>query len=1204
MVAFNPYRSLASIEKSLAATSQLVDARTEQDWLFFLGELAALINFYDQDNTVNGNWAPFLLKDPVFLVATIAKTKVADLHAIYFKTKTRLQQLFTKGIELGKIGIGINDMLEQIFQVFVYLKRWVYYLQATVEEYELKTYILLQVENVYSKYFWAISSLRQVLFSTTIIPGISKFDPGKLNAFQTHEELVWKKYENKQPYWEVLNLQHPISKNEPEAIFKSLAKAGDEIFVFFNNVVNHAQPAFEKLSAGKSIHPDTTLLRSFVHLLKIQQAEMNKLSDKHLDFYYQDILQQVAEPAKADRVFVCAELMANDSLAWLLPGTALDAGTDAEKNPVYFVNAKGLWLNPAVITNLQTFTKTTVATQQVSYYLGSVADPGTPKKDADNHLMAWPPFQASLSVQTAMGIAFASPMLLLKEGNRLINIGIEYNGLLDLTILETVSYALSTATGWLNMVPTATAIIGRDQNQRLELQFNLLPDQPAIEPILDQAINGFKADWPMFKMMFQYFPQSGEMGKVIALDIEVEVSGINNLQLYNDHGGVMAKAPYPIFGTAPLLNSNFLVGSSEIFSKPLQKLSLVLNWGNLPDDFGVYYKAYNDYLHQKWTAVQNQKKTWLGRFFSWFKSFFVKSTDLFEEPFYNGGFKVDFKLLQARSWLPLNVVSETDPTHIPYSVPLFDEDADFKLLKATHFSCEPDPALLKPDATMQLQALAYTEESANGFIKLQLAVPTHGFGSELYPAIVYEQALANARLINKRRKKFEEPAKIPFAPLLNATQASYTAKQSYLFNQSNNTSYPLACYHFTPFGNYLSYDQKQGRVNSSFAFGTDSQTLPMAPEFPYQGFLFLQLQDLLPTSILSVYFEVKPQLSNKRPSLPLSCFYWSEIGWQVLEVVADGTGNLSTSGILQVKIPNSIALQNNTMPKGSYCICLATTEDPSLFAEIYLVKTNGFEAERMAGSWQSLNEVPSLPANTISQPKLKFPAIKSLIQPFPSFGGRAAEEARMMNQRIAKRLKTKDRLRNADDCLLLIKSEFPEIFYAKAVYSQLTREIIIYLVGKAKIGSAGNTLLPAVAPVLVKDIQRYVSQRSSAFTTINAQPFEMQYLLVSAKISIREGFEPSVMQASIGAALNRYLSPWAESNAQQVTIEESISMAQVVNFIKNIDGVVEVTDTSLQTWLANEDTDKQIRQTVSPLKASTLIVPCLNHQLKCEVSYE
>ncbi len=1201
MVAVNPYRSLASIEKSLAATSQLVDARTEQDWLFFLGEFATLINFYDQDNTVNGNWAPFLLKDPVFLVAAIAKTKVADLHAIYFKTKTALQQLFTKGIELGKIGIGINDMLEQIFHVFVYLKRWIYYLHTTVEEYELKTYILQQVEKVYSKYFWAISSLRQVLFSTTIIPGISKFDPGKLNAFQAHEELVWKKYENKEPYWEVLNLQHPINENSPEAIFKSLAKAGDEIFVFFNNVVVHAQQAFEKLSGTKSTHPDTTLLRSFVHLLKIQQAELNKLSEKHLDFYYQDVLQQVAEPAKADRVFVCAELMSTDSLAWLPPATVLDAGTDADKNPVYFANTKGLWLNPAVITDLQTLTKTAVGAQQVSYYLGNITDPGTPKKDADNHWVAWRPFEAPLSVQTVMGIAFASPMLLLKEGNRLVNISIEYNGPLDLSILETASYALSTATGWLEMVPKVATIISKGQNQQLELQFSLSPDQSAIEPILDQAIDGFKADWPMFKIMFQSFSQSGALGKVIALDIEVEVSGINNLQLYNDHGGIIAKAPYPIFGTTPLLSSNFLVGSNEIFSKPLQKLTLALSWGNLPDDFGRYYEAYNDYLHQKWTAVQNQKKTWLGRFFSWVKSWFVNNTDLFEDPFYNGGFKVDFKLLQARSWLPVNAVSETDPTHIPASVPLFDEDTDFKLLDTSHFSCWPDPALLKPDATLQLQALAYTEESTNGFVKLQLAAPAYGFGSELYPAIVYEQALANARLINKRRKKFEEPAKIPFAPLLNATQAGYTAKQSYLFDPNNNDDHPLACYHFTPFGNYLSYDQKKGRVNQGFAFGTDSQTLPIIPEFPYQGFLFLQLQNLLPTSALSIYFEVKPQLSNKWPSLPLSCFYWSETGWQTLEVVADGTNKLNTSGVLQVKIPDTITVQANAMLKGSFCICLATTEDPSLFAEVCLVKTNGFEAERMAGSWQTLNEVPLLPVNTILQPKQKFPAIKSLIQPFSSFSGRAAEEATMMNKRIAKRLKTKDRLRSTDDCLLLIKSEFPEIFYAKAVYSQLTRQTIIYLVGKAQTGSVANALLPAVAPALVKDIQRYVAQRSSAFTAISAQPFEIQYLLVAAKISIREGFEPSLMQASIGASLNRYLSPWVESNTEQITIEEPISIAQVVNFIQNIDGVVGVTATSLQTWLANEDKAQQTCQSVSPLKASAIIVPCLKHLLKCEV---
>lgn len=1205
MATVNQYRALASIEKSLADTSQLVDGRTEQDWLFFLGEFAALINFYDQDNTVNGNWSPFLLKDPVFLLASIAKTKVKDLHAVYFKTKSKLVQLFAKGIELGKIGIGINEMLEQIFHVFLYIKRWVYYVQTTVEEYELKSYIIAQVKNIYSVYFWAISSLRQTLFSTTVIPGISKEDPAKLNAFQTHEELIWNKYENKEPYWQVLGLQHPITNNKPEAIFKSIAKAGDEIFVFFNNVVSHAQSAFEKLSAAKSIHPDTTLLRTFVHLLKLQQNELNKLSARHLDFYYQDILQQVAKPAKADRVFASAELLAADSLFWLPPATAFDAGVDEMKNPIYFANETGLWLNPAKITGVQTLCKMPLSTgsDQAAFYLGNMADPGTLKLDAGNQVMAWPMFNAPGAVaQKDLGIAFASPMLLLREGSRTINISIEYKGLLDEAILASASYFLSTATAWLKVVPVGSGLKAPLANgvQQLSLQFSLFADQPAIEAFIGSEINGFEAAWPMLKITFDNFLSTGELGTVVGLAIETEVSDMSNLQLYNDHGGIIAKAPYAMFGTTPLLSSSFLVGSNEIFSKPVQKLNLALNWGKLPDDFGLYYKAYNDYLHQKYTTAENGKRSWLGRFFHWIKTWFVKDEDTFEEPYYNGGFKVDFKLLQAKSWLLVNAVSETDPTHIPASVPLFDEDADFKLLPATHFSCQPDSAWLKPDAAIQLQPLVHNEESTSGFIKLQLASPMYGFGSELYPAIVYEQALANARLISKKSKKIVEPAKVPFVPILAATQAGYTAKQSYTLGADKG--YPLSCYHFSPFGNYEIYNERQGRLNQGFAFGPADGSLPIAPVFAHNGLLFLEIDELLPTSALSVYFELKPQLNSKSPILPVSCFYLGDTGWQPLTVVADGTNNLSASGIMRLKIPNAISSQTIAMPKGKYWICLATNEDPALFADVLLISTNGFEAERLAGHWQSAAQAPLLPANAIAQPKLKIAAIKSLLQPFPSFGGRGAEEAPAMGRRVGKRLKTKDRLRAKDDCLLLIRSEFPEIFYAKAVYSQLKRSTAVYLVGRLKNWTSSASLLPTLAPALVQDIQGYVAQRSSAFAAVEVQAFEIQYLMVSAKISLQEGFEPHRTQQAINAALNLYLSPWAETETEQVTIDEPIGLAQVLNLIKSIAGVWQVRELALQTWLAADEANQQTLKSVSPLAAGCLIVPCLNHQLKCEVA--
>src|SRR4051812_23349780 len=85
--------AIVSLEKALVPGAELIDGRTETDRLWFFSEFASLINFYDSSNTVNGNWAPFLLKDPVFLMAAIAKTKIADFKSPFLNACILLQKI-------------------------------------------------------------------------------------------------------------------------------------------------------------------------------------------------------------------------------------------------------------------------------------------------------------------------------------------------------------------------------------------------------------------------------------------------------------------------------------------------------------------------------------------------------------------------------------------------------------------------------------------------------------------------------------------------------------------------------------------------------------------------------------------------------------------------------------------------------------------------------------------------------------------------------------------------------------------------------------------------------------------------------------------------------------------------------------------------------------------------------------------------------
>ena len=95
----------------------LIDGRTEQDWLSFLCDYATLINFYDSNNEVTGNWAPFLLKDPVFLLASISTTRFDEFHSQYANTCNKLAKLLQTATYARETTAAFNQLFDQLTDI-------------------------------------------------------------------------------------------------------------------------------------------------------------------------------------------------------------------------------------------------------------------------------------------------------------------------------------------------------------------------------------------------------------------------------------------------------------------------------------------------------------------------------------------------------------------------------------------------------------------------------------------------------------------------------------------------------------------------------------------------------------------------------------------------------------------------------------------------------------------------------------------------------------------------------------------------------------------------------------------------------------------------------------------------------------------------------------------------------------------------------
>ena len=143
MNAIDQHNAIISLEQSLVPATSLIDSRTEKDWLGFLCDYASLINFYDSKNLVKGTWEPFLLKDPVFLLASISKTRFNQIHSRYVNACTVLERHFTleklKHIHVDghkkDIPDSFNQVFDQLTDIFIHIKRWIYFMQKTDDDY-------------------------------------------------------------------------------------------------------------------------------------------------------------------------------------------------------------------------------------------------------------------------------------------------------------------------------------------------------------------------------------------------------------------------------------------------------------------------------------------------------------------------------------------------------------------------------------------------------------------------------------------------------------------------------------------------------------------------------------------------------------------------------------------------------------------------------------------------------------------------------------------------------------------------------------------------------------------------------------------------------------------------------------------------------------------------------------------------------------
>ena len=132
-------------------------------------------------------------------------------------------------------------------------------------------------------------------------------------------------------------------------------------------------------------------------------------------------------------------------------------------------------------------------------------------------------------------------------------------------------------------------------------------------------------------------------------------------------------------------------------------------------------------------------------------------------------------------------------------------------------------------------------------------------------------------------------------------------------------------------------------------------------------------------------------------------------------------------------------------------------------------------------------------------------------------------------------------------------------------------------------------------------VGEYLSKRASAFTNIEVLNFTPEYVSVTANVLVDKNYGLGQMEKEINTKLNLYLSPWIESDAVQMEIDQGLTKSQISNRIKSIEGVLSVSsieiNKSLEASKISAATDAAV---VVKTLIQTLLVTSENHQLKCK----
>jgi hypothetical protein len=869
-----------------------------------------------------------------------------------------------------------------------------------------------------------------------------------------------------------------------------------------------ATPDVEALLATRADWPPhLVLFLVFLKLFQNLQGDLNQLTEKHLQYYYEQVLGLERRPAAPDDVHVLFELAKNAVDTRLPLGTRLDAGKDEKGQPLAYATQSEVVVSSATIGDMRRLVMERDRRHNRRFFVGDGFTPvegpagftfgrGQLDLDATQRFMSEAP----------LGFAVAAPILAMAEGERRVSLLAHLRPSTAAPVMtqrldDALDVALTGADGWTTPSRIEASLLSDDGLGRpaLSLTLTLPAAAPAIVAF-DSSLHGAgpAAGRPVLRCLVK-----GDTGLYEVLDgfvveqveIDVSVTGVLELVVQSQEAVLDAHQPMPPFGSQPQIGAPFYIGSAEVFGKKLTSLSLRLGWESPPDDLFEHYRAYFDAVDSNLTDR--------------FNTYFLADVDLLYDR--------TFRRLAILQTLFAPVTKDSNTISVVASA--FDA-----ALAGLDYTEQPGLGPLgsyTPGSRFGFVRLVLREPTRSDFAAYATEVPFEAFGHSAYPRRYAVQAIA----ISKGQAGAKLPNE-PYTPVLSALSLDYSATAQLVPGDRYATG---AFFVMGPFGATPVEGVASARV---------------VPAIDGEAALFLGVANLQPPSNLSLFFQIDVGTATVAEVLKTGDTEWSYLDakevWRRLpsaSVLIDSTEGFQKPGLIALGVPREASSEHQSLPSGLVWLRALIRRAPESAARTLAVKMHATLARFQPGTLPlgsyAQHLQAGLSAGTISKLVPRNVSIKRVEQPNPSFGGLAEEGVADYFRRCSERLRHRNRAVTPWDIERLVLQRFPDVFKAKclphtdATGAYKPGSTAVVIVPNLRRTGGANVLEPRAGAVLMGEIQDYLSGLVSPFATLHVIQPVFERIRVEAQVVFRAGRDPGYYTTVLNDELRRFLSPWA-----------------------------------------------------------------------------